>query len=291
MQICVTLSKIQLVYQMFTLNCKGKLLAIEKPLVMGILNITPDSFYKGYLGEDMAAISAQAEKMLDEGAAIIDIGGQSTRPGSTPLTASEEKKRVVPVIRSLMEKFPELIISIDTYFSEVASAAIDAGASIVNDISAGNMDSAMIGTVASLQAPYICMHMQGVPTTMQKDPHYDDVVKEVLEFFIQKIAECKAAGIKDIIIDPGFGFGKSITHNFQLLKALSSFQIFAQPILAGLSRKGTIYKTLGTDADGALNGTTVLNTLALNNGADILRVHDVREAVEAIKLVEAYKNV
>ncbi len=283
-------SKIQLVVQMFTLNCKGKLVCLETPLIMGILNITSDSFYKGYLPEGITGILAQAGKLITEGAAFIDVGGQSTKPGSTVLSAEEEKERVLPVIRRIHEQFPEAIISIDTFYSRVAIAAVEAGASVVNDISGGNMDKQMINTVAALKVPYVCTHMQGVPATMQMEPRYDNVIKEVLEFFINKINECERAGIADIIIDPGFGFGKTIGHNFELLRNLDVFKMLQKPILAGLSRKGTIYKTLQITADEALNGTTVLNTLALNNGAKILRAHDVKEAVEAVKLVEAYNS-
>jgi dihydropteroate synthase len=283
-------SKLQLVNQMFTLNCKGKLISFEKPLLMGIINVTNDSFFEGYLDKGIDNIVEIAASMMKEGAEILDIGGQSTRPASVRLTVQEEMQRVIPVIESINKKFPEIIISIDTYHSEVAAAAVAAGASIVNDISAGNMDDKMISTVAGLNVPYICMHMKGTPETMQVDPHYEDVVKEVLDFFIKKTAACKAAGIKDLIIDPGFGFGKSIKHNFQLLKNLDAFKIVGMPVLAGLSRKSTIYKTLHTDAEHALNGTTVLNTLALSGGASILRVHDVKEARETITLLEAYKK-
>jgi len=275
---------------MFTINCKGKLLVLETPVVMGIINITPDSFYEGYQGKTTAAITAIAARMISEGASILDIGGQSTRPGSNAITELEEMNRVLPVIRAINEAFPGMIISIDTYYAAVAKAAFDAGASIVNDISGGNMDKDMIPAVAALQAPYICMHMKGTPATMQKDIAYDDVVKEVLDFFIAKTYECKEAGIKDVIIDPGFGFGKTINHNFQLLENLELFKMPDRPILAGLSRKSTIYKTLGTDAAGALNGTTALNMIALQNGADILRVHDVKEAVECVKLYTAMKK-
>ncbi len=275
---------------MFTLNCAEKILTLDTPRVMGILNITPDSFYEGFLGESQPDILSRAEEMINEGAAIIDIGGQSTRPGSQRLSANEEISRVLPVIETLVQQFPDTIISVDTYHSEVAKAAVGAGASIVNDISAGTMDEAMIRTVARLQVPYICMHMQGTPETMQNGPQYEDVVKEVLDFFIQKTDQCKQAGIKDVIIDPGFGFGKSIAHNFQLLKDLAVFHMLEKPILAGLSRKSTIYKTLNLTAKDALNGTTVLHTIALLHGASLLRVHDVKEAMEAIILVEAYKK-
>lgn len=272
---------------MFTLNCKGKLLILDIPLIMGIINATPDSFYKGHINEDKLQ---QAKQMVAEGAGILDIGGQSTRPGSSSITVEEELARVIPVITSIHQHFPDTIISIDTYNSKVAAAAVNAGASIVNDISAGNMDEQMMATVANLNVPYICMHMQGIPATMQQEPHYNDVALEVLDFFITKIEACKNAGITDIIIDPGFGFGKTITHNFSLLKKLSVLKILNCPILAGLSRKSTVYKTLHTTVEEALNGTTVLNTMALLNGASILRVHDVKEAKEAITLFNAYKK-
>jgi len=273
---------------MYTLNCNEKLLVIEKPLVMGILNATPDSFYEGHLNKGLDAIIALADKMIADGADILDIGGQSTKPGSIRISAEEEINRVLPVIKAIHAKHSNTILSIDTYYSAVAKAAVEAGVSIVNDISAGNMDAAMIATVASLKVPYICMHMQGTPDTMQKNPQYDNVVTDVLDFFIAKIDECTKAGIIDIIIDPGFGFGKTIAHNFQLLKHLQTFSMLQKPILAGLSRKSTIYKTLGTTAAEALNGTTVLNTMALMNGAAILRVHDVKEAKEAVLLHHAY---
>lgn len=275
---------------MFTINCKGKIISLHAPLVMGIINATPDSFYQGHLKGGNDAMLASAEKMIGEGATILDIGGQSTRPGSERITAYEELKRVLPVITAIHSKFPAAIISIDTYFSAVATAAVAAGASIVNDISAGNMDVAMLDVVAALGVPYVCMHLQGTPANMQQEPTYANVVKEVLDFFISKIEQCKAAGITDIIIDPGFGFGKTIEHNFQLLKDLSVLSITGKPILAGLSRKRTIYKTLGITADEALNGTTVMNTMALMNGASILRVHDVHAAKEAILLFNAYKK-
>ena len=275
---------------MFTINCKGKILSLADPLLMGIINATPDSFYQGHLESGTGAILDMAEQMIAEGADILDIGGQSTRPGSQRISADEELKRVLPVVSAIHRQLPEAIISIDTYYSAVADAAVTAGASIVNDISGGDMDDAMIATVATLQVPYICMHMKGVPDNMQNDPVYEDVVKEVLDHFIKKIEQCRKAGINDIIIDPGFGFGKTIAHNFRLLKALSVLSVTGRPILAGLSRKSTIYKTLGITAGEALNGTTVLNTMALMNGASILRVHDVKAAKEAILLFNAYKK-
>lgn len=273
---------------MFTLNCKGKLLTIEQPLVMGIINATPDSFYKGDLNAGLEKIVEQAGKMISEGADIIDIGGQSTRPGSSRISASEEIQRVIPVIDSIVAAYPQTILSIDTYHSQVAEAAIKAGASIVNDISAGSLDPEMINCVSSLNVPYICMHMKGTPENMQNNPTYEDLVKEVLDFFIEKTDQCKRAGIKDLVVDPGFGFGKTIHQNFNLLRQLSVFKILDQPILAGLSRKSMIYKTLGIDVSEALNGSAVLNTIALQQGASILRVHDVKEAKEAVTLFTAF---
>jgi dihydropteroate synthase len=273
---------------MFTLNCKGKLLTIEQPLVMGIINATPDSFYKGDLKAGLQKIVEKAGKMIIEGADIIDIGGQSTRPGSIRISASEEIQRVIPVIDSIVTNYPQIILSIDTYYSQVAEAAIKAGASIVNDISAGSLDPEMINCVSSLNVPYICMHMKGTPENMQNNPTYEDLIKEVLDFFIDKIDQCKRAGIKDLVIDPGFGFGKTIHQNFILLKQLSVFKILDQPILAGLSRKSMIYKTLGIDVSEALNGSAVLNTIALQQGASILRVHDVKEAKEAVTLFTSF---
>jgi dihydropteroate synthase len=274
---------------MFTLNCKGKILSLEKPVVMGILNITNDSFYKGFLHDTETEITGKVAAMLSTGAMIIDVGGQSTRPGATRITANEEMDRVIPVIQKMMMQFPEAIISIDTFYATVANQAVAAGASIVNDISAGNLDENMISTVAALNVPYICMHMQGEPETMQKAPQYEDVCREVLDFFIQKIEMLEKAGIKDIIVDPGFGFGKSLQHNYTLLKNLSIFTILGKPILAGLSRKGMIYKPLGVTAEEALNGTTAAHMLALQHRANILRVHDVSEAMQAIAIYELYQ--
>ena len=275
---------------MNSINCKGKLLNLDEPVVMGIINATPDSFYEGHLKLNSEGILALAGKMIQDGAAILDIGGLSTRPGSHPVSVQEETNRVLPVIEAIHNIYPQIILCIDTYNSQVAKAAVVAGASIINDISGGNLDKDMLGTVADLQVPYICMHMQGTPATMQQEPVYNNVVKEVLDFFISKIDACHKAGIQDVIIDPGFGFGKNIEHNFQLLKELAVLSITNKPILVGLSRKATIYKTLGVTAAEALNGTTVLNTIALLNGASILRVHDVKEASEAIILFSRYKK-
>ena len=276
---------------MFTLNCKGRLLVIDKPVVMGIINTTPDSFYGGsrFTGTDQ--ILHQAEEMLKQGATILDIGGQSTRPGAEKIGVDEELKRVVKPIEKIAKNFPEAFISIDTYYSKVADEAVAAGTSIVNDISAGSIDENLISTVAKLKVPYVLMHMQSTPQVMQQQPQYQNVTSEVLDFLIAKKQALHLAGITDIIVDPGFGFGKTIAHNFELLKNLTVFSMLKAPILLGISRKSSIYKTLGTTADDALNGTTVLNTIGLLNGASILRVHDVKEAVEAITLFKAYQQV
>jgi dihydropteroate synthase len=272
---------------MFTLNCKGRLLVLDRPLVMGIINATPDSFFDGSRSRGIDQILSRAEQMLIDGADIIDIGGQSTRPGSEMIPSGEEIKRVVPAIEALAKKFPDAFISIDTFYSSVATAAVGAGATIVNDISAGSIDNDMIKTVAALKVPYILMHMKGTPQTMQQEAVYENLIREVLDFFIAKTYALNQAGIQDLIIDPGFGFAKTIEQNFALLKDLGVFKMLDKPILAGLSRKSTIYKTLDTTAAHALNGTTILNTIALQNGASILRVHDVKEAKEAVTLFSA----
>ena len=272
---------------MFTLNCCSNLLTIDSPIVMGIINATPDSFYKGNIKDDILGLAAQ---MLSNGATILDIGGQSTKPNSTLHSAKEEMNRVLPFIKKINTAFPNALISVDTFYSEVAKAAVDVGATIINDISAGNMDKEMLKTVAQLNTPYVCMHMQGTPATMQQNPSYENSTKEVLDFFVKKINECKSAGVKDVVIDPGFGFGKTIDHNYTLLKNLSIFSMLDSPILVGLSRKSIVYKPLHTSANEALNGTTALNMIALLNGASLLRVHDVKEAKEAIDLFNIYKK-
>ena len=275
---------------MFTLNCKGRLLVVDKPQVMGIINTTPDSFFSGSRQESVDAVLAKAETMIQEGATILDVGGQSTRPGSDKLTVEEELKRVIEPIAAINKKFPEIFVSIDTYYSTVATMAVAAGASIVNDISAGSIDSKMISTVAALKVPYVLMHMQGTPQTMQQQPVYENVTREVLDFLIMKVNDLHISGITDIIVDPGFGFGKSIAHNFELLRNLPVFKMLNCPLLLGISRKSSIYKTLGTTTENSLNGTTVLHTIGLLNGASILRVHDVREAMEIIKLIDTYNQ-
>jgi len=255
---------------------------------MGIINVTPDSFYSGSRQSTVDAALQKAEQMINEGATILDLGGQSTRPNSKQISAEEEAERVCPAIEAVHKQFPYAIISVDTYYALVAEEALQAGASIVNDISAGTLDNNMLSTVANLKAPYICMHMKGSPENMQQHAIYENATREVLDYFIQRIHVCKKAGINDVIIDPGFGFAKTITHNFELLRNLSVFKMLEKPIIVGLSRKSTVYKTLGVTAEEALNGTTVMNTLALLNGANILRAHDVKEAVEAIKLFKKY---
>jgi dihydropteroate synthase len=271
---------------MFSLNCKGRLLVVDKPLVMGILNITPDSFYTGSRMRELDQVLFTAEKMLKDGATMLDIGGQSTRPGSEKLEAETELSRVIAPIEALHRRFPEAIISIDTYFASVAREAVNAGASIVNDISAGSLDPQLIPVVASLQVPYVLMHMKGNPQTMQQQALYSNVTREVLDHLVLRMQQIKEAGIRDIIIDPGFGFGKTIEHNFSLLRELSVFSLLKAPLLLGISRKSFIWKTLETtpESDAALQGTTALHMAGLMNGASILRVHDVKESVDTIRL-------
>ncbi|MGC6284351.1 MAG: dihydropteroate synthase [Polaribacter sp.] len=273
-----------------TINCKGTLLDLNSPKVMGILNITPDSFYDGGMYKDETTILNQTEKMLNDGATFIDIGAYSSRPGAAEVSEEEELKRIVPVVELLIKKFPDIIISIDTFRSKVAKETINLGAALINDISGGNLDSKMYETVAKLKVPYILMHMAGTPKTMQNNPTYEDVTKDLIYFFSDKIDQLHRLNVGDIIIDVGFGFGKTIEHNFQLLRNMSLFQNLDKPILAGLSRKSMLYKTLDITSQEALNATTSANTIALLNGANILRVHDVKEAVEAVKLVNQLRE-
>ncbi len=268
-----------------TINCKGNLVDLSSPKVMGILNITPDSFYDGGKYKNESDILLQAEKVLNEGAAFIDIGAYSSRPGAAHISIDEELKRIVPVVQLLIKEFPEILISIDTFRSEVAEATVYEGAVIINDISGGKMDQNMFSTIADLQVPYIIMHMQGTPQNMQKNPVYEDVVKEVYYFFSKQLHQLKQLKINDVIIDVGFGFGKTIEHNYELLNHLDFFQHLEVPILTGVSRKSMLYKVLDTTAINALNATTAANTIALMNGTHILRVHDIKEAVEAVKIV------
>lgn len=273
---------------MFTLNCKGKIITTDRPLIMGIINATPDSFHAESRKLNIEDAVEQAGSMLATGASILDIGGQSTRPGSKRVGAEEEMKRVIPVIEAIHKRFPDAIISIDTYNAIVARQAVEAGASIINDISGGTMDESMLETAGQLNVPYICSHIKGTPENMQDHAVYKDVMDELLAYFTAKTELCHKKGIKDIIIDPGFGFAKTAGHNFTILKKLSLLSVFNWPVLVGLSRKSFIYKTLGISADEALNGSTVLHTIALQNGASILRVHDVKEAVQAVILTSKY---
>ena len=272
---------------MFSFNCKGRLLTFNEPIVMGIINTTPDSFYAGSRKTAVDAALLRAEEMLKDGATFIDVGGQSTRPRSERVSEPDEAARVLPVIEALVKQFPDCLISIDTFYARVAKDAVKAGAMLVNDVSAGTIDPDLLATVASLNVPYVLMHKQGTLESMHLNPTYKNVVTDVFDFFSFKLKELYALGLHDVILDPGFGFGKTARHNFTLLKHLSFFQEFQKPILIGLSRKATVYKTLGITAEEALNGTTVLNTIALQNGASILRVHDVKEARETIKLFSA----
>ena len=272
-----------------TLNLRGRLLVLDQPVVMGILNTTPDSFYQGSRVSATEAAVAQAGKMLAEGAAILDVGGYSTRPGAEEVSEAEEMHRVVPVIESLKQQFPAAILSVDTFRASVAEAAVNAGALMVNDIS-GGADGRMFETVARLQVPYVLMHSRGTPKTMAQLTQYNDLLSEILNFFMVKLHTAHKSGIKDVVMDVGFGFAKTIEQNYFLLRNLDYFRMLGLPMLVGLSRKSSIYKKLGITADEALNGTTVLNTLALAKGAAILRVHDVKEAVETVKLYQLYEQ-
>lgn len=257
---------------------------------MGILNVTPDSFFEGSKYTKADALVEAGGRMLEADAAILDIGGMSSRPGAEIVEESVELDRVTPAVETLLKAFPDVIISVDTLRAGVAKAVLEMGAHIINDISAGQFDEAMLPTVAKFDAPYILMHMQGTPNTMQKHPRYEDVTLEVLDFLKKRLHACRQAGISDCIVDPGFGFGKDLPHNYQLLRDLSIFQILKVPLLAGISRKSMINKVLGTNPNEALNGTTVVNTIALLNGARILRVHDVAEARQVVELVEYYQS-
>jgi dihydropteroate synthase len=273
--------------QKYTLQIKGRIVCLDKPLVMGILNLTPDSFFAGSrIEKNREAILSKAGKMILEGADFLDLGGYSTRPGAVDISIQEELDRVVPAVEVIRNEFPDVMVSIDTFKSEVAREAVFAGADIVNDISAGNLDEAMLPLIASLGVPYIAMHMKGNPQNMQSQSNYSDFLGEILHYFAEKVDLIRKLGIKDVIIDPGFGFAKTIEQNFFLLKNLKSFETLGFPLLAGVSRKSMIYKTLQIDSTKALNGTTALNMFALLQGANILRVHDVKEAKETVKLFE-----
>ena len=275
-----------------SLNVNGRLLDLSTPQVMGILNVTPDSFYAGSRSRTEAEIAARACQILDEGASIIDIGAYSSRPNAEHISPEEEMQRLRTGLEILNRNHPDAIISVDTFRAEVARQCVEEyGAAIINDISAGEMDEQMFPTVARLNVPYIMMHMQGTPQNMQKEPHYENLLKEVFMYFARKVRQLRDLGMKDIILDPGFGFGKTLEHNYELMAHLEEFGIFELPLLGGVSRESMIYRLFGATPQEALNGTTVLDTVALMKGADILRVHDVREAVEAVRLIEKLKSV
>lgn len=276
---------------LMTINCKGTLIDLCRPKVMGILNLTPNSFFDGGKYSDESTILKQVGKMLNEGATFIDVGAYSSKPNADYVSEQEEMRRLIPVVKLLVSEFPEIILSIDTFRSQVAEKAIEAGAAMINDISAGNLDEGMMETIAKLQVPYIMMHMRGTPKTMQSLTQYDDIMKAIMLYFAQKISQARSLGINDLILDPGYGFSKTTEQNFEVSQKSEIFQHLNVPILVGLSRKSMIYKTLETTAQEALNGTTVLNTLALTKGIHILRVHDVKEAMESITLFESFQKV
>ena len=273
------------------INVNGQLMDLTEPQVMGILNVTPDSFYAGSRTETEKEIIERLQLITNEGASIIDMGAYSSRPDAEHITAEEEMNRLRTGLNLVQKHQPEAVVSVDTFRADVAKMCVEEyGVAIINDISAGNMDASMFRTVAQLGVPYIIMHMQGTPQNMQTNPHYDNLLKEVFLYFAERVQKLRDLGVKDIIIDPGFGFGKTLEHNYELMNHLDEFRIFELPLLVGISRKSMIYKLLGTTPEEALNGTTVLNTLALMKGANILRVHDVKAAKEAITLVEKMKS-
>jgi dihydropteroate synthase len=269
-----------------TINCNGTLVDVSMPKIMGILNITPDSFYDGGRFKNETSILNQVERMLSEGATFIDVGAYSSRPGADHVSEAEEMKRIVPVIELIAKQFPEIILSIDTFRSEVAKQCIKAGAAMINDISAGKLDGKMMETVGKLKVPFVMMHMKGAPQNMQQHTRYDNLIKDLIYYFSERIAKARAHKIMDVIIDPGFGFSKTLTQNYELLSNLQLLNILEKPMLVGVSRKSMIYKLLETSPENAINGTTSLNTIALLKGAKILRVHDVKEAAECIKIID-----
>jgi dihydropteroate synthase len=270
-----------------TINCKGQLIDLSKPKVMGILNVTPNSFFDGGKYKNADEIVAQVQKMLSEGATFIDIGAYSSKPNAEFVSVEEEIARIVPIVELLVQQFPDILISIDTFRSKVAEACILNGAALINDIAAGKLDDLMLGVVAKYKVPYIMMHMRGTPQTMTTLTQYEDVVKEVLLYFSERIAAARSLGINDLIVDPGFGFAKTLEQNYEVLQKMELLQQLELPILAGVSRKSMVYKVLNTNAYESLNGTTALNTVSLLKGANILRVHDVKEAVECVTLFNA----
>lgn len=274
------------------INAGGNLLDLSIPKVMGIINITPDSFYKGSRYNSDSEILKAAVKMIEDGADIIDVGGYSSRPGAADITEEEESGRVLGAIKLISKELPSAILSVDTFRADLAQKAVsEFGAHIINDISGGEADPNMFSVIEKLNVPYIMMHMTGNPGTMQNSPVYDDVVADILRWFGERIFRLRSSGVKDIILDPGFGFGKTSEHNFEMLRRLNDFSVAGLPLMVGISRKSMIWKTLSITADDALNGTSVLNTVSLLNGADILRVHDVKEAVQAVKMIEKLKGL
>ena len=275
----------------YTLNVRGRLLDLSKPQVMGILNVTPDSFYAGSRMETEEAVRRRVRQIIAEGGSMIDVGAYSSRPGAADVSAEEEMERLRRGMRIVREEAPEIPVSVDTFRADVAKMAVEElGVDIINDISGGELDKEMFKTVAKLGVPYILMHMKGTPQTMQQAPHYDDLMKEVMLYFAEKVQQLRDLGQKDIVLDPGYGFAKTIDHNYELLKHQEMLEVFELPLLVGVSGKSMIYRFLGSSPEEALNGTTVLNTLALQKGANILRVHDVKEAVEVVRLVEKFSN-
>ena len=275
----------------YTLNVRGRLLDLSKPQVMGILNVTPDSFYAGSRMETEEAVRRRMRQIIAEGGSMIDVGAYSSRPGAADVSAEEEMERLRRGMRIVREEAPEIPVSVDTFRADVAKMAVEElGVDIINDISGGELDKEMFKTVAKLGVPYILMHMKGTPQTMQQAPHYEDLMKEVMLYFAEKVQQLRDLGQKDIVLDPGYGFAKTIDHNYELLKHQEMLEVFELPLLVGVSRKSMIYRFLGSSPEEALNGTTVLNTLALQKGANILRVHDVKEAVEVVRLVEKFSN-
>lgn len=273
------------------INVNGSLLDLSQPRVMGILNVTPDSFYAGSRTQTEAEIVRRVKQIVSEGAAIIDIGAYSFRPNADNVSAREEMERLRMGLKILFEIQPDAVVSVDTFRADVARMCVEEyGVAIINDIAAGEMDAKMFHTVAALNVPYIMMHMQGTPQSMQQHPHYDNLLKEVFLYFARKVQQLRDLGVKDIILDPGFGFGKTMEHNYELLSHLEEFRIFELPLLVGVSRKSMIYRLLDITPQEALNGTTVLDTICLLKGADILRVHDVKEAVETVRIVQAMRN-
>jgi len=275
---------------MISINCRGRLLQSADPLVMGVINVTPDSFYAGSRFLEFDKVEQQVERMLTQGADIIDIGAMSTRPGAAIIDPKEELQRLLEPIKTIRKRFPEIYISLDTVSGEVAAACLDEGVDIINDISGASIDETLLDVVAKYKVPYILMHMLGTPEIMQRSPKYEDVVIEVLGYLKSRIHTLRQKGITELIVDPGFGFGKSLVHNYQLLKNLSVFKILECPILVGMSRKKMVQTVIGQDANNALNGTTAVNLLSLMNGANILRVHDVKEAVETVAVYKQYND-